>query len=313
MPKRTDWRQLLGHALNRLYWVGHLSPKEIKASFGVGGDLTSRFIAELKKTIDLRPDGKNYVLGPGTPPKHLLSMGISANQALGELLMRAQSKSSLPHRGSLDGLKVGEHVCSPLIWASKGMDESGRSDPIPSIADIPVWSLDQFRNEVRPEVLKGLFAAISDKSAAEIVYVDMKPGEHARKFTIEPLRLVHVGAQWHVDAYCCLSAARRDFVLSRILEIGSHQDAPFGVAAALTMGGVTDILVSASFVAHPDLTPDQKRALVFEFGMNDDGVLRLTTTEDRLFYFKSQFVSRRPSERPPDKLLVEVDHKPMEN
>lgn len=270
MPKLVDHSELLKFAANRLYWYGNVSPKDVREEFDIGNDLASRLIGDMRKRIDLVASGKRYVLGPRADLDVLVELGVDAGEFLGNLLS-----------GVLD-----EKLAS-------------------NVASVPAWSMESYRNTVKPEVLRAIVHAIHAKRALQITYVGMALGEKALKRTVEPVRLVHVRGRWHLDAFCYFKQEHRDFVLSRILSTWSDERAVLGLVAKELSGRHEPKLEVAWFKPHPDLTDDQQQAVAFEFNMSSDLLLKLSDRPERIFYFRDQFVARE-GELPPKKLLVEV-------
>lgn len=274
MPKKVDHESMRAYATNRLYWFGSLSRKELTRLFGVGSDLASRFIGTLRESVPMKASNKSYVLdmqalalqGRMTP------QGVSSELFLSELLLFA------------GGVKDMTLTCGGTVNA---------------------WSMDQFRRSVKPEVLREIVLAITEREALEIVYVGMKPGDAARKRTIEPFRLVHASGRWHLDAHCYTAKERRDFVLSRILTTGARHQARFGFLDAELASEVSRGTVDAWYAPHPDLGFDQRQAVSFEFGMDAKSqTIKLSDHPARIFYFERQFVAFTEKECPPVKLLV---------
>lgn len=275
MPKTIDHADLRRFVTERLYWFGSVSPKDLRTAFGIGPDLASRFLSGFRTTVPLQIEGKRYVLAPDAEAEVLLGRHVDAHQFL-----------SLLDHTSLDAADR----CA--LFFDGGM---------------PMWNIDRLRREVRRDVLRALVQAIRQRLAIEVTYVGMDLGETAVKRTVEPVRLTHFDGRWHLDAHCYLTHARRDFVLSRITATGGTSDAVMGIAASDARGTGAVQRERAWFKPHPDLTRDQHAAVAFEFGMDDDGILRLDERSDSLSRFRQQFVASTPHELPPRKILVEID------
>ncbi len=276
MPKIVDKDQLRTYCLNRLYWFGDLSRKELARTFDVGPDLASRFIGEFRKEVPLAASGKRYVLAPGVSDERLLMLGVSGERFLREL-----------------GLAVHGADQADVVERRIG-------------GGVPCWTVERYRNAVIPSVLQALVRAMLSKKAIEIIYVGTGLGENARKRTVEPLGLVQAVGRWHLDAYCYLAREQRSFVVSRITGVGDTHAARYNVAALRGAGDARESKHTATFKPHPLLTPDQRAVVGREFNMAPDLTLTVTDTRDRLWWFKTQFVVMRAAEEPPRKLLVEV-------
>lgn len=130
---------------------------------------------------------------------------------------------------------------------------------------------------VAPACLRPLLRAMRERSAVEIYY-------HAltgpRRRAIAPHALAFDGHRWHVRAWCCEKLDFRDFVLSRIEQIGRSLSADFDPADDREWE--TKILLRLR--PHRGLSPEQRRAIELDYGMNDGG-LDIEMRASLAFYF----------------------------
>jgi len=164
-------------------------------------------------------------------------------------------------------------------------------------------SLDAFRRQISEEILRPIVRALQDRSVIEIEYIGMNVGDQVKVRTIEPLRLVHVGGRWHINAHCHQANGKRDFVLSRILSAKSVERTR---QADPMLDFAQDGAVARRYRAHPLLSEQQQAVVHREFAMHA-GVLEVWLSDSELFYFEQQYVAKSEAEQPPFKLLVKCD------
>ena len=117
---------------------------------------------------------------------------------------------------------------------------------------------------VAPETLRDVLAAIHEPAALQVTYQSMSQPEPSARW-IEPHALAFDGFRWHARAFCQNDQVFKDFLLSRIVEIGKRgpvtadqqSDTDWHSEVALEIG------------PHPDLSPTQRRAIELDYGMED--------------------------------------------
>ena len=116
-------------------------------------------------------------------------------------------------------------------------------------------------------VFKPLYRALLAGKAIEIVYQSMRQPEPEIRW-IAPLRFASDGTRLHLRAWCYTRQAFRDFIPSRIDPSQSFADS----RDAENVPRDDDWFTWAVFRLRPhrDLTPDQKRVVRIEFGIEDD-------------------------------------------
>lgn len=127
--------------------------------------------------------------------------------------------------------------------------------------------------EVDIESLRKILMATRNNQSVEVFYQSMnkaRPEPSWRKIT--PHAFGYDGFRWHVRAYCHDEEKFRDFLLPRILEVGSA-DKP-------ELSGEQDWLWNNSFDViigpNPELSPSQKKAVARDYGLDQgNGVLSI--------------------------------------
>jgi predicted DNA-binding transcriptional regulator YafY len=252
---------------SRLYWFGHIGRQNIVSTFGVGTAYASRLLSAMRKELPVKPAGKEF---------------------------------SMP----IEGTQAPEGVSSQRFLNDLYFSAITRADPTSVCGeDVPHTSMDAFRRQIPEEILRPIVRALQGRSVIEIEYIGMNVGDQVKTRVIEPLRLVHVGGRWHINAHCHSANGKRDFVLSRILGAKSVQRAS---KADPMLDFAQDGAVAHKYEAHPLLCQQQKEVVWREFGMQE-GVLEVWLSDSELFYFEQQYVAMSDEEKPPFKLLVKAN------
>lgn len=166
---------------------------------------------------------------------------------------------------------------SRLKLLAEGLSESSESwitqAPATDIALTP-------KRDVDTAVLRGILTAVRELHSIDIKYQSMsanRPDPIWR--TVTPHAFGYDGFRWHARAYCHLTNEFKDFLLPRILEVGSTGES--GAKAA------DDRLWHERFVIligpHPKLTESQQAVVAKDYGMRD-GVAKLDVRYSMLFY-----------------------------
>ena len=131
---------------------------------------------------------------------------------------------------------------------------------------------------VNPEILREVLSAIREKAALQITYQSMSRSEPTARW-IEPHALAFDGFRWHARAFCQNDSVFKDFLLSRIVDVGNQ-----GPAAS---AAVSDIAWNSEVVLeigpHPELSDTQRRAIGMDYGMHG-GKAEIVVRKALLFY-----------------------------
>ena len=118
--------------------------------------------------------------------------------------------------------------------------------------------------DVDPEVLRKVLSAICEKNALKITYQSMSRPEPAAR-EIEPHALAFDGFRWHARAFCRNDTVFKDFLLSRIVEVGDQADA--SSAAENDSDWNSEIILEIG--PHPELSDTQRHTIEMDYGMID--------------------------------------------
>ena len=97
---------------------------------------------------------------------------------------------------------------------------------------------------------------------------------------ITPHALAFDGLRWHVRAYCHLEARFKDFILSRILDLGSEIDPGKPASEDRHWHEFFD----AVFIPNPKLAKSQQETVARDYEMTD-GTLHVPVRRALLYYF----------------------------
>lgn len=124
-----------------------------------------------------------------------------------------------------------------------------------------------------------LVRAIRDRTALRVTYQSMDLPS-AITTVISPHAMGFDGLRWHIRAWCHSRDVFRDFAIGRLCVKGEAPEAA-DIDPASDVGWNTTVVIE--LVPHPNLTDDQRRAVVRDFGMVDERVL-LPCRKAMLFY-----------------------------
>ena len=131
---------------------------------------------------------------------------------------------------------------------------------------------------VDPEVLREVLSTIREKNALQITYQSMSRPEPTARW-IEPHALAFDGFRWHARAFCQNDQVFKDFLLSRIVEVGKQAGA--SSAAENDTDWHSEIVLKIE--PHPELADTQRRAIEMDYGMVD-GKTEIVVRKALLFY-----------------------------
>jgi predicted DNA-binding transcriptional regulator YafY len=134
---------------------------------------------------------------------------------------------------------------------------------------------------VEPRTLQAILVAIERSEALEVNYQSLTKTEVR---LIAPHSLAFDGQRWHARCWCEKNKDFRDFVLTRILSLGTSR---------LSTSSPSDDMewisrVTLKISAHPDLNAAQRAAIEHDYGMTD-GCLRVETRVAFAFYLIKRF------------------------
>ena len=176
----------------RLYWTGRLNRADLMEAFSLSTQQASVDISEYlegrKSNLTYDRKARCYRRGKNFRPRYYEPDAIG-------FLTQLQSVE--------DGL-----VAEDQSWIGVFPDYAGA--PIPA-------------RGVNPEILREVYSALIDAKALTVTYQSLSRPEPSVR-VIEPHALAFDGWRWHARAFCRNDGMFKDFLLSRILEVGELSD-----------------------------------------------------------------------------------------
>jgi hypothetical protein len=253
-PKRrwgTDQR--LEFIEFRLFWDGTLNRADITERFGVSAVQASADLALYKElapdNLDYDSSQKRFVASRQFVPK---VFSPNADRYLIQLKAIAE-----------DIISAGD--------TNIGIAPSIDAMPIP-------------HRRVDPNILRRLLSAIRGARGLNILYHSMnakRPKPLWRDIT--PHAFAYDGLRWHVRAYCHLEARFKDFILSRILDLGAEIEAGKHGSDDIHWQEFFDVLL----IPNPKLGKSQRETVAQDYEMKD-GRLRIPVRRALLYYFNKR-------------------------
>ncbi len=221
----------------RLFWEGHVNRGDLIDKFGISQNQAS---ADLNRYIALAPDnmmydksGKTYVRSSSFKP---LFLKPDATQYLSQV------------RSVAEGI-----VASEDAWIGN----------LPAFGATPSPA-----RGIDPSVLRSIVIAIRRREAVEARYQSMSlPNPEWR--WIVPHALAFDGFRWHARSFCEKSGEYRDFVISRIIETRHSRSVQLPSAADAAWNDIVELEIGP----HPELSPNQKRVIELDYGMQNGRVI----------------------------------------
>jgi len=221
----------------RLFWEGHVNRGDLIDKFGISQNQAS---GDLNRYIALAPDnmvydksGKSYVRSSFFKP---LFLKPDASQYLAQVRSVAEGIVA-PEDAWIGNLPTFDATPSP----ARGID---------------------------PAVLRSLVIAIRRCEAVEVRYQSMSSPDPEWRW-IAPHALAFDGFRWHARSFCERSGEYRDFVISRIIETRHSRSTEMQVAP----DAAWDEIVELEIGPHPELSPNQKRVIELDYGMQNGRVV----------------------------------------
>lgn len=153
---------------------------------------------------------------------------------------------------------------------------------------------------VSPETLRDVLAAIREPAALQVTYQSMSRPQPSARW-IEPHALAFDGFRWHARAFCQNDQVFKDFLLSRIVEVGDQ--GPVTVKPSSDQAWHAEVVLEIG--PHPDLSDNQRRVIEMDYGM-EDGRAQIAVRRALLFYaLKRLGLDTDPAaRRPQDQQIV---------
>lgn len=231
----------------RVFWHGRINRADLFQRFGVSPTQASQ---DFKLYAELMPENLVY---DGVEKAYLCGQNF------------------VPRYADLSA----ESYLAPLLSISSGLlqPEDTLLRSIPSFHVSPNPS-----RGVNPLVLRAVVRAVDNAEAIEIRYQSMSSPEPSWRW-IEPHAFAYDGFRWHVRAFCQNDRVFKDFLLSRIVEVGGQ--GPVTAEPSADEAWHTEVVLEIG--PHPDLSDNQRRAIEMDYGM-EEGRAQIAVRRALLFY-----------------------------
>jgi predicted DNA-binding transcriptional regulator YafY len=136
------------------------------------------------------------------------------------------------------------------------------------------------KREIDIAILRRILEAVRESQSIEVLYQSMnsaRPDPIWRRMT--PHAFGYDGFRWHVRAYCHVEDKFKDFLLPRILEVGTKGEPGQSGEHDWLWNNYFDVLIGP----HPDLTEGQKKVVAKDYGLEIDTTI-LSVRYAMLFY-----------------------------
>jgi predicted DNA-binding transcriptional regulator YafY len=253
----------------RVFWHGRINRADLIQRFGVSPTQASQ---DFKLYAELMPENLVY---DGVEKAYLCGQNF------------------VPRYADLSA----ESYLAPLLSISSGLlqpeDSLLRSVPNFHVSPNP-------SRGVNPLVLRAVVRAVDNAEAIEIRYQSMSSPEPSWRW-IEPHAFAYDGFRWHVRAFCQNDRVFKDFLLSRIVEVGGQ--GPVMAEPSADDAWQTEVVLEIG--PHPDLSDNQRRAIEMDYGM-EEGRAQIAVRRALLFYaLKRLGLDTDPAaRRPQDQQIV---------
>ena len=258
----------------RLFWEGHVNRSDLIDKFGVSPNQASgdlnRYIALATDNMVYDKSGKTYVRSSAFKP---LFLKPDATQYLSQVRSVAEGVIT-PDDAWIGNLPAFDATPGP----ARGID---------------------------PVVLRSIVTANKRHEAIEVFYQSMSAPDPEWRW-IAPHALAFDGFRWHARSFCEKSAEYRDFVISRIIETRQTRAAKQQAFSDAAWEEMVELEVGP----HPDLSPNQKRVIELDYGM-ENGSVTIPVRRAMLYYaLKRLGLDTAPSARKPqDQQIVLLNPK----
>lgn len=221
----------------RLLWEGRINRQGLMEYFGVS---TPQASADIKRYMEAAPENtvydkslKAYVATDSFEPR------FASNDPDQYLTQLKTAGDGLAQRNE--------------IWASK----------TPSFGILPM-----LHRKIDPVVFKSVLRAVNEGSAIQLNYQSMSNKDLMWRW-VTPHAFAFDGLRWHVRVCCHIDRTFKDFILSRIMDIGETHPSPIDPQWDREWHEI----VSARLVANPNEGDNLKTAVEKDYCMENGELL----------------------------------------
>lgn len=231
----------------RLRWDGRLNRGDISDFFGVS---TPQASLDIARYLEMAPGNASY--------------DRSERAYIAAETFQALYSSSQPQKYLSDLLAQAYGVLN------QGASFLGWMPPV-AVVPTPVRMLSA-------NTLIGLLGAMRREQALEITYQSMTSLAPKTRL-VSPKGFGHDGHRWHVRAYCHRENGYRDFVIARILSLGTERQSPISPPKDVDW----ETPVTLVLIPNPGLPDAHRRVIELDYGMAN-GELRFECRRALLLY-----------------------------
>ena len=221
----------------RLYWEGRMNRGDLMRTFGVSINQAS---TDLNRYLTLAPENMVYDKSART---------YIRSSVFSPLFLKLDSDRYLAELRSVkSGMLTKENA---WLFTYPEYDEP---QPLSRI--------------VNPETLRVVLEALRESQALEIRYQSLsRPAPRWR--WIAPHAIGFAGFRWHVRAYCEEDQTFKDFLLARIIEVGTARPSECDPTSDRDWHEYVDLEIGP----HPGLSESQQQVVALDYGMQDGRVV----------------------------------------
>ncbi len=226
----------------RLYWDGEINRANIMEQFGVSVPQAS---TDIKMYREIAPNNLEY---DGSAKRYVVTDGFAP------VLTTPDAEEFLADMQGREGGLLG-HAYVP-----------------------PFSSLDLPQRLISPIVLRFVIGAIRSMSDIRIRYQSMTNPKPKWRW-VAPHALGSDGRRWHFRAYCHIDNQFKDFVFSRVLDLGEMRSSE----VLADDDEVWNETVVVRITPNSELPLGQRKVIALDYGMVK-GLLEITVRRSMLFY-----------------------------
>lgn len=251
----------------RLFWEGRVNRSDLTNNFGIS---VPQATADLARYQDLAPGNmdydtkaKAYIATPQFTPRFA---DLSSDNFLTQFKLVAEGIMPREELSSSSALEF-------------------------AIVPTPTRIVDK-------DILRAIFRSIISREQIEIYYQSMSRPEPIWRW-VTPHALAYDGFRWHARAFCHLTKAFKDFLLTRVLDTGERRSH----AIDHEMDREWSLFVNLKVGPHPQLSEDQRRIVELDYGM-ENGCFELKTRAALLYYVNKRLGLNGAEQRDPQEQQI---------
>lgn len=220
--------------------------------------------------------------------------GVSAVQASADLALYKELASNNLEYDPSQKRFVATSLFTPKIYQPNAdrylVQLKAIGDKVISVSDTNIGALPTIdampipHRRVDPNILRRLLRAIRGQRGINAFYHSMNSKRPLPLWRdITPHALAFDGLRWHVRAYCHLESRFKDFVLSRILELGTEIESGKSGSEDVHWHEFFDVVL----IPNPRLAEAQRETVARDYEMTD-GRLLIPVRRALLYYFNKR-------------------------